>query len=258
MREVSLLGLRLLDMDAEQVARLLAARPASAPFAYLVTPNADHFVRLARWPKQQALYAEARWRCLDSRAMARAGALLGLALPRVAAGADILALLLDRHLQPGDRLTVIGLCSEGVAALQHRLTGVEIAHHAPPMGLLHNEAGFAAAAAFAGSHPARFTLLALGSPLQEMLARAIACDERATGIGLCIGAGLDFWLGRKCRAPRLMRWLGAEWLFRLAQEPERLWRRYLVDDWAVLRFLVLERRQSREVRPPSWMPGPPV
>lgn len=258
MREVPLLGLRLLDLDAAAVAGLLAARPASAPFAYLVTPNADHFVRLARRPGLRELYRQARWRCLDSQAIARLGGLLGLHLPRVAAGADIVARLLDCHLQAGDRLTVIGLCSEGVAALQHRLPEVTIAHHAPPMGLLHNGAGFAAAAAFAGNHPARFTLLALGSPVQEMLARAIASDDRATGVGLCIGAGLDFWLGHKRRAPRLMRRLGLEWLFRLSQEPERLWKRYLVDDWAVLRFLVLERRQSREARPPSWMPGPPV
>lgn len=258
MREVPLLGLRLLDLDAADVARLLAARPASAPFAYLVTPNADHFVRLARRTALRALYTQARWRCLDSQAIARAGGLLGLPLPRVAAGADILALLLDHHLHAGDRLTVIGLCSEGVAALQHRLPEVEIAHHAPPMGLLQDDAGFAAAAAFAGGHPARFTLLALGSPVQEMLARAIASDEAATGVGLCIGAGLDFWLGHKRRAPRLMRWLGMEWIFRLGLEPKRLWRRYLVDDWAILRFLVLERRQSREIRPPRWMPGPPV
>ncbi|MCB8879558.1 WecB/TagA/CpsF family glycosyltransferase [Acidisoma cellulosilytica] len=258
MREVSLLGLRLLDMEAEAIAALMAARPPSAPFAYLVTPNADHFVRLRRQPILSSLYAQATWRSLDSRAIAQAARLLGLHLPAVATGADILAILLDRHLRAGDRLTVIGLCSEGLAALHDRLPDVDIAHHAPPMGLLQDQNAFAAALAFASSHPARFTLLALGSPVQEMLAQAIASGEDATGIGLCIGAGLDFWLGRKCRAPRLMRRLGAEWLFRLAAEPERLWKRYLVDDWAILRFLVDERRQSREVRPPSWMPDPPV
>jgi N-acetylglucosaminyldiphosphoundecaprenol N-acetyl-beta-D-mannosaminyltransferase len=257
-REISRLGLKLLDMEAEMIARLLAARPASAPFAYLVTPNADHFVRLRRQPALALLYQEATWRCLDSRAIAHGGRLVGLHMPAVATGADILATVLDLHLHPGDRITVIGLCSEGLAALRDRLPEVRIAQHRPPLGLLDNPSALAAALAFAVDHPARFTLLALGSPVQEMLARAIASEEGASGIGLCIGAGLDFWLGHKRRAPRLMRWAGAEWLFRLASEPERLWKRYLVDDWTILRFLVLERRQSREVRPPSWMPDPPV
>ena len=246
MREISCLGLKLLDLEAEAVADLLAAQPASAPFAYLVTPNADHFVRLRQSPALKPVYQAAHWRCLDSRAIALTGRCLGLTLPRVATGADILAILLDRYLRDGDRLTVIGLCSGGLAALQHRRPTIDIAHHEPPMGLLEDPNAFEAARAFASSHPARFTLLALGSPVQEMLAQAIASGEDATGVGLCIGAGLDFWLGRKPRAPRLLRRMGAEWLFRLASEPERLWKRYLVDDWAILRFLVDERRQCRE------------
>jgi exopolysaccharide biosynthesis WecB/TagA/CpsF family protein len=258
MTEVRLFGLSLLDLDAEAVALLLAKRPASAPFAYLVTPNADHFVRLDREPGLARLYEAATWRSLDSRAIAHAGRLIGLAMPRVATGADILAALLDCHFVPGDRLTVIGLCSEGLAALRHRLPGAVIAHHPAPMGLAQKPAALAEAAAFVCSHPARFTLLAVGSPAQEMLAMAIVSEGRAAGIGLCIGAGLDFWLGRKRRAPRFMRLLGAEWLFRLAAEPERLWRRYLVDDWAILRFLVRERRQSREASATLWQPRPPV
>lgn len=251
MRETPFLGLKLLNMEAEAVADLLAARPTAAPFAYLVTPNADHFVRLRRSPALHGAYHAATWRCLDSRAIARGSRLLGLHAPAVATGADILAILLDRHVCNGDRITVIGLCPESLAALRHRLPNIEIAHHVPPMNLIRDSAGQREALAFIERHPARFTFLALGSPIQEMLAQAMASGERAAGIGLCIGAGLDFWLGRKRRAPPFLRWLGMEWLFRLVCEPERLWKRYLVDDWAILRFLVAERRQRRKIRPPS-------
>jgi N-acetylglucosaminyldiphosphoundecaprenol N-acetyl-beta-D-mannosaminyltransferase len=53
-----------------------------------------------------------------------------------------------------------------------------------------------------------------------------------------IGAGLDIVAGRFRTAPGWMTSLGFEWLFRLAQEPRRLARRYLVDDpwilwWAI-------------------------
>jgi len=252
------LGLGLLDAGPQAVAALLAARPAGAAFAYLVTPNADHFVRLAREQALRPLYEQAAWRTLDSRAVALAAGMLGLAPPAVATGADILAALLERHLRGGDRLTVIGLCPQGVAVLRLRLPGVEIAHHLPPPGLAGNPAACREAVAFALAHPARFTFFALGSPLQESLAQATKSGAGATGTGLCIGAGLDFWTGVTRRAPPWMRRIGLEWVFRLLQNPERLWRRYLVVDPAILRFLLAERSRSRGRPGLRWPADPPV
>jgi len=252
------LGLPLLDEGAERVAARLAARSPEAPFGYLVTPNADHFVRLARDPTVSMLYEEAAWRTLDSRAIAHMARVLGLTPPKVACGADILAALLNHHLRAGDRLTVIGLCHEGVAVLRLRLPQVEIAHHWPPMGLRDNPVAFAAALAFILAHLERFTLFAIGAPLQENLALATKSAGRATGIGLCIGAGLDFWTGVRRRAPRCLRRLGLEWVFRIFSEPERLWRRYLVEDRAILRFLLAERLRRRRRLGTRWSPGPRV
>ena len=50
------------------------------------------------------------------------------------------------------------------------------------------------------------------------------------GVVLCVGAAVDFVAGAKRRAPVAVQRLGLEWAFRLAQEPGRLWRRYLVTD----------------------------
>ena len=44
----------------------------------------------------------------------------------------------------------------------------------------------------------------------------------------CVGAALDYFAGRSRRAPLFMQWMGTEWLWRLAHNPRRLWRRYLV------------------------------
>ena len=43
-----------------------------------------------------------------------------------------------------------------------------------------------------------------------------------------VGAAFDFFTGRVRQAPRWMMRIGLEWLFRLFQEPTRLWRRYLI------------------------------
>jgi UDP-N-acetyl-D-mannosaminuronic acid transferase (WecB/TagA/CpsF family) len=52
---VRLLGLDFADVDAPHAAERLARRPAGEPFGYVVTPNADHLVRLHRQPKRTAV-----------------------------------------------------------------------------------------------------------------------------------------------------------------------------------------------------------
>jgi exopolysaccharide biosynthesis WecB/TagA/CpsF family protein len=72
---------------------------------------------------------------------------------------------------------------------------------------------------------ARICLLALGAPRQEILASRIAARLPVMGV-LSVGAGLDFVAGRQRRAPRAVRALKAEWLWRLASDPRRLAGRY--------------------------------
>jgi len=73
-----------------------------------------------------------------------------------------------------------------------------------------------------------FILLAMGMPRQEEVAVELkrALDHRVLIING--GAIVDFLAGRFARAPTLVQRLGFEWAFRLAQEPRRLFRRYLV------------------------------
>jgi UDP-N-acetyl-D-mannosaminuronic acid transferase (WecB/TagA/CpsF family) len=51
--------------------------------------------------------------------------------------------------------------------------------------------------------------------------------DRVNVVMLGVGAAFDFLAGSKRQAPRLVKTLGLEWLFRLVSEPRRLWRRYL-------------------------------
>jgi N-acetylglucosaminyldiphosphoundecaprenol N-acetyl-beta-D-mannosaminyltransferase len=71
-------------------------------------------------------------------------------------------------------------------------------------------------------------LVAFGNPKQE---KWIAMHGRGLGVPVTIGVGgtLDFIAGEVKRAPLWMQRSGLEWLFRLYQQPGRLWRRYVVD-----------------------------
>lgn len=241
---VEFLDLAFDPISIEQADAWLTERPAEARFAYVVTPNVDHLVRLERLAPTdpvRAAYRDAALCLCDSRVLQRLARLAGIGLT-VVPGSDLTAGLFDRGLAPGDLVAVIGGDAALVADLRAAYPRIAIAHHAPPMGLRDDAAAMAAAAAFVVDSAARFTLLAVGSPQQELLAHRIAAEGRATGTGLCIGASIEFLVGRKARAPRWMQRAGLEWLHRLASEPRRLWRRYLIEGPRIFAMTLRWRR----------------
>ncbi len=61
----------------------------------------------------------------------------------------------------------------------------------------------------------------------------------------CIGAVFDFYAGKVHRAPEWMQRVGLEWLFRLAREPRRLWRRYLIGNVIFLYLIIKEKTNNK-------------
>jgi len=238
------LGLSFDELDMAAVVRLLRMRGADIPFAYAVTPNVDHVVRLSRLDREseeRAAYRHAAWRLCDSRVLALLASLQGVRL-LVVPGSDLTRRLFDDVVEPGDRICLLGGADGDRALLAAFRPDLEVVQHIPPTGLRTDPAARAEAARFAIDARARFTLIAVGSPQQELIAAAIRETGEARGTGLCIGAGLDFLTGRARRAPRWMQRLALEWLFRLLSDPARLWRRYL---WDGPRILVLAWQARR-------------
>ena len=259
MTDIPFLGMAFAGLGPEEAAAWIAARPAGIPFGYVVTPNADHFVRLARDPSLVPLYENAVLRLLDSRVVAGAARLLGLHPPRVATGSDTAAVLLSRHICPGERVAIVGMPPAALHALVQKCGLAPPFHHNPPMGFEHDPVAFQAAVDFALAHPARLVFLAVGSPRQERLAAAIAATGRATGTGLCFGAALEFLAGTKKRAPPWMQRAGLEWLLRLLADPRGLGRRYLIDCPAVFRLVLATSSPpvlSANARPRPAAPRP--
>jgi N-acetylglucosaminyldiphosphoundecaprenol N-acetyl-beta-D-mannosaminyltransferase len=81
---------------------------------------------------------------------------------------------------------------------------------------------------------ARVLFIGLNTPKQDYW--MAAHKDRVQAVMVGVGAAFDFLAGTKPQAPRWMMPLGLEWLFRLATEPRRLWKRYLKHN---PRFVVL-------------------
>lgn len=71
--------------------------------------------------------------------------------------------------------------------------------------------------------------IGVGSPNQIHLATLLKKSSKTKTRYFCVGAAVPFLAGKVSQAPQWMQRSGLEWLFRLIQEPKRLWRRYLID-----------------------------
>lgn len=210
-------------------------------FSFIVTPNVDHVVRLAREDADgpfRIAYRAAALRLCDSRILALLARLCGEDLP-VVAGSDLTARLFAGTLGPDDEIAVVGGSAALRQSLEQRYPALGITHIAPPMGLANDPAARLAVVEAVERAGAHYVFLAVGAPQSEMIAAEIADRGRAGGVGLCIGASLEFVTGLKRRAPLWMQQLKLEWLHRLLSEPQRLWRRYLIEGPAI--FVIVAR-----------------
>jgi hypothetical protein len=82
--------------------------------------------------------------------------------------------------------------------------------------------------ALAASHAPALIVLGMGMPRQEQVARELRAALHHSCLIVCGGAIIDFMGGKTPRAPRWVRAVGMEWLYRLGREPRRLFRRYVL------------------------------
>jgi N-acetylglucosaminyldiphosphoundecaprenol N-acetyl-beta-D-mannosaminyltransferase len=163
----------------------------------------------------------------DGQAVVWASRFLGDALPERVNAADFIADFCRAAGRAGLRLYLVG-SEEGVAAsaakaLQAQAPGLAIA------GAEHghfDDGGEAAVARIAAAAP-DLLIVGMGVPLQEKWAWANRARLNTRAIW-CVGAMFEYHGGVRARAPVWVRKAGLEWLFRLALEPRRLWRRYIV------------------------------
>ena len=227
--------------------RRITERDPASPFAFVVTPNVDHLVRLEHDTVLATLYAQAWLTVCDSRILELIGRMSGERID-IAPGSDLTARLFDTAIDPDEPLTIIGGNRAVIDAVTARYGLKDVRWHEPPMGLRNNPEAVAECAKFVAENPSRFVLICVGSPQQEMIAEACLDRGDCTGVGLCVGASLDFLGGKARRAPVWVQRARLEWLHRLAQEPGRMWRRYLVEGPKVFLLWRRWRKTQRELR----------
>lgn len=235
------LGVRFAGFGMAHVIEWVWSAARSEAFSYLVTPNVDHVIMLnatggERWREVYRAAVEGSDLTInDSRILQRLAAMSGISLP-VTPGSDLIAEMVRQARGQTGVLALVGGRPPELHWLRDTLSGWTVTHFEPPMGVRDDETAQDAIADFVDKARADIVLFAIGAPQSEIVCHRIACRGRARGVALCIGASVEFLSGSKQRAPAWMQRAGLEWLFRLASEPRRLWRRYLVEGPRIFRL----------------------
>ncbi len=220
---------------------------------FICTPNVDYVVKARTNRPFRAAILRAHLRVPDGMWIIYASRIAGRPLRATVTGRLLLPAVATAAAQRGLRLALFG-AGPGVAAraaseLRRAHPNLEIVSATGPptpfvIGSADDERAMTAIAA---ANP-DVIFVALGAPKQELW---MAEHESAFGGAVLVGVGaaLDVVAGQFREAPRWMTRWGFEWLWRLAQEPRRLARRYLVDDpwilWWALRTRFARRRKAK-------------
>ncbi len=233
-RSFEILGSRVDMVDMGEALDRIAALLEQHRFAHVVTFGSEMAMRARRDRSYRDAINAADLVVPDTIGVVYAGRMLGHHVRERVAGIDLLERVCAACARDGAPVYLVGgasrVASDAAVELQRRHPGLHIAGTAAGFFSLEEEREILASIRESG---ARVVLVALGFPKQETWTRAHASE---LGDVVCIGVGgsFDVISGRLRRAPKAMRKLGLEWLYRLIKEPQRLRRQLVLPQFACL------------------------
>ena len=213
---------------------------------YVVTPNVDHIVQLETSKELQAVYENASLILTDGKPLLWIAKWYGTPIKEKISGSDLFPLLCDMAAKKGYKMFFLG-AAEGVAAkaaenLSNKFKGLQVVGtYSPPFGFEKNQDEIDKIKAMIKEAAPHILIVGLGCPKQEKFMYH-HCKELGVPISFGLGASFDFEAGNIKRAPRWMSNHGLEWLFRITQDPKRMFKRYIVKDTQILKLAFKYKR----------------
>jgi N-acetylglucosaminyldiphosphoundecaprenol N-acetyl-beta-D-mannosaminyltransferase len=253
---VSLFGLDFVDdASIDRIADLvLDSDPAEVDgLPVVVTPNTDLLVQVVNEPDDRIRRFFSRVWCVlpDGQPIVWASRLLGAPLRFRLTGSDLFARIWPRIVQRSVPVFVLAPSAAVAAGLEQSYPDASVL--VAPMIDATSRADLVELAARCVAEitaiVAQVVILSLGHPKDSLIAEEILhqLDGTATVLPfiLCLGGSAEMFLGIRKRAPVWVQRCSAEWLYRFAQEPRRLFWRYFVRDVGFIPVVAREFRARR-------------
>ena len=229
---VDLMGVELDHVDESQAIGAIVAAMDAGRGGSVITVNVDILRQLVRDERLGALLSKAELVVADGMPLVWASRIKGSPLPARVAGSDLIWSLTAETALSGRRVFLLGGAPGSCEAAERKLRacypGLDIAGcHSPRFGFESDPAEVARLRRRVRDAAPDLVYVALGFPKQERAIEQLREDlPRAWFVG--VGISFSFLGDRIARAPDSLSRVGLEWLHRLAQEPRRLAKRYLL------------------------------
>ncbi|MGB0388084.1 MAG: WecB/TagA/CpsF family glycosyltransferase [Ardenticatenaceae bacterium] len=234
-KQIIILGVPIDDLNMDQaldrLEEFIDIGRKEGKSHHVATVNADFAVKARNDPELRRILLEIDMATADGMPLVWGARLLGMHLEGRVTGVDLVPALAERAAKKEYSLYFLG-AAPGVAAraadiLKQRYPGLKIVGIVSPPKSPIADMDPAIVEDIRKAKP-DVLLVAFGNPKQE---KWISMYRHQLSVPVMIGIGgtFDFIAGRTKRAPEWMQEKGLEWLFRLIQEPSRLWKRYVTD-----------------------------
>ena len=231
---IAILGVPFDNVTTAETIQMIEQMILSRRPHYLATANVDFIVQAADDVELRRILFDAHLVLCDGTPLLWASRLLGNRLPERVAGSDLVPLLLKLAGEKGYRPFLLGASQDSLEAAvggaRVQYPNLEFAgYYSPPFNKLLEMDHEEIRKRIIQSQP-DILFVAFGCPKQE---KWINMHYRSLDVPVSVGVGgtIDFLAGKLARAPLWMQKTGTEWIFRLAQEPRRLFSRYAADLW---------------------------
>ncbi|MEW5860888.1 MAG: WecB/TagA/CpsF family glycosyltransferase [Cyanobacteriota bacterium] len=240
-----LLGVTVYPLTIDNLHSLIAEAVTNSQRWIIANHNLHSIYLYHHDRKMRDFYAKADYVHVDGMALVLLGKFLGLPLSREhrVTYADWTYPLMAEAVQQGWRVFYIGskpgIAERGADILRERYPGLQIVTTHGYFDAHPNSQENQAVLEKINAYQPHVLMVGMSMPRQEHWIADNLENLSANAI-LTAGAAIDYVAGAVPTPPRWAGKLGLEWLFRLLAEPQRLWRRYLVEPWFILRLFLGE------------------
>lgn len=239
MKKVNLFGLDICDADYSELIEYVYSAVLNKKNVCIITANAAMVVEALNDKQIFSVFSGADLITPDGMSVVLASRFLDTPIRKRITGFDSLLLICQKAQIEGFKLFFLGASREVIekstAVLLDRFPQLEVAGYHD--GYFHDDD---AVIDLINKSGASVLFVGMGSPKQEYW---MSRNRTKLKVPVIIGVGGSFDVISGClrRAPLWMQRIGLEWLFRLLQEPKRLWKRYLVTN-TVFIYEVLKQK----------------
>lgn len=211
----------------------------------VLIPNVDCLIKLLNDSDFKEAYDHCDLVLPDGHPLLWAGRFLGTPFKEKVPGSDLLPRFCEVSAEKGYRLFFLGagpgVAQKAAEILQKKNPGLQVVGtYSPPYGFENDERENQKIVKMIREARPDVLFVALGAPKQEKWIYKYK-DQYQVPVSIGVGASFDFVAGKVKRAPRWMTDHGLEWLWRMIQEPKRLWKRYLIDDIPFFYFILKQK-----------------